>query len=67
MKKRFDEVKEAWTDELNSVLRSYQITLPSTTGKIPFKLTYRVDAMIPVEVEEPIPWVIFLAMSSQAF
>ena len=34
-------------------------------GETPFKLTYGVDAMIPVEVEEPSPWVIFLSMSSQ--
>ena len=35
-------------------------------GKTPFKLTYRVDAMIPVEIEEPNPLVIFQSTSSNA-
>ena len=36
-------------------------------GETPFKFTYGVDAMIPVKVEKPSPWVIFWSTSSQAF
>ena len=35
-------------------------------GWNPFKLTYGVDALIPVEVEEPSPRVIFQAMSPES-
>ena len=42
------------------------MTPQSTTGKTPFKLTYGVDTMIPIEVEEPSPRVIFRVISSQA-
>ena len=58
--------KGAWADELESVLWSYQTTPHSTTGESLFKLTYEVDAMIPVEVGEPSPRVIFRNPSSQS-
>ena len=44
LKKSLDEGKGAWTDEFGSVLWSYQTTSQPTTL---FKLTFRVDAMIP--------------------
>lgn len=59
MKEILDETKGAWADELGSILWSYQMTPQSTTSETPFKLTYRVDAMIPIELEEPSPEVIF--------
>ena len=59
--------KGAWADELESILWSYRITLQSTTDETLFKLTYRVDAMIPVDIEEPNPQVIFQSTNSQAF
>ena len=37
-----------------------------TTGETPFKLTYGVDAMIPVEVGEPITKVVFWSKSSES-
>ncbi|XP_072084676.1 uncharacterized protein [Arachis hypogaea] len=55
LKKRLDNKKGAWADELASVLWSYQTTKQSSTGETPFRLTYGVDAMIPVEVGEPSP------------
>ena len=67
LKKRLDEAKGAWADELGSVLWYYRTTPQSTIGKTPFKLTYGVDFIIPVEVEELRPRVIFRSMSSQAF
>ncbi|XP_025616571.1 uncharacterized protein [Arachis hypogaea] len=55
LKKRLDKKKGAWADELASVLWSYRTTVQSSTGETSFRLTYGVDAMIPVEVGEPSP------------
>nr|XP_025611930.1 uncharacterized protein K02A2.6-like [Arachis hypogaea] len=55
LKKRLDNKKGAWADELASVLKSYQKTKQSSTWETPFRLTYGVDAMIPVEIGEPSP------------
>ncbi|XP_025661266.1 uncharacterized protein [Arachis hypogaea] len=53
LKKRLDSKKGAWADELASVLWSYRTTEQSSTGETPFRLTYGVDAVIPVEIGEP--------------
>ncbi|XP_025634534.1 uncharacterized protein [Arachis hypogaea] len=50
-----NDKKGAWADELASILHSYRITKQSTTGETPFRLTYGVDPIIPVEVGEPSP------------
>nr|XP_025685453.1 uncharacterized protein LOC112786272 [Arachis hypogaea] len=55
LKKRLDNKKGAWADELASVLWSYRTTEQSSTGETPFRLTYGVDAVIPVETGEPSP------------
>ncbi|XP_016199941.1 uncharacterized protein LOC107640950 [Arachis ipaensis] len=55
LKKRIDHKKGAWADELASVLWSYRTTQQSSTGETPFRLTYGVDAIIPVEIGEPSP------------
>ncbi|XP_016168240.1 uncharacterized protein LOC107610752 [Arachis ipaensis] len=55
LKKRLDKKKGAWADELASVLWSYRTSQQSSTGETPFRLTYGVDAMIPVEIGEPSP------------
>ncbi|XP_016168726.1 uncharacterized protein LOC107611295 [Arachis ipaensis] len=55
LKKRLEEKKGSWADELASVLWSYRTTPQSSTGETPFRLTYGVDAVIPVEVGEPNP------------
>nr|XP_025635517.1 uncharacterized protein LOC112729558 [Arachis hypogaea] len=54
-KKRLDNKKGAWADELASVLWSYRTTEQSSTKETPFRLTYGVDAVIPVEIGEPSP------------
>ena len=66
LKKRLEDKKGSWADKLGSVLWSYRTTPHSTTGETPFKLTYREDAMIPMEVEEPSPRVIFWSTSSES-
>nr|XP_025679195.1 uncharacterized protein LOC112779163 [Arachis hypogaea] len=50
LKKRLDNKKGVWADELASVLWSYQTTEQSSTGETPFRLTFGVDAVIPVEI-----------------
>ncbi|XP_025664473.1 uncharacterized protein [Arachis hypogaea] len=54
LKKRLDEAKGLWADELGSVLWSYQTTPQTSTGT-PFRLTYGVEAVIPVEIGDPSP------------
>ncbi|XP_057760925.1 uncharacterized protein LOC130981349 [Arachis stenosperma] len=55
LKKRLDNKKGAWADELASVLWSYRTTDQSSTKETPFRLTYGLDAVIPVEIGEPSP------------
>ncbi|XP_016195081.1 uncharacterized protein LOC107636060 [Arachis ipaensis] len=55
LKKRLDEDKGLWADELGSVLWSYRTTPQTTTGETPFRLTYGVEAVIPVEIGDPSP------------
>nr|XP_025678358.1 uncharacterized protein LOC112778234 [Arachis hypogaea] len=55
LKKRLDNKKGAWADELASVLWSYRTTEQSATEETPFHLTYGVDAVIPVEIGKPSP------------
>ncbi|XP_015953524.1 uncharacterized protein LOC107477943 [Arachis duranensis] len=55
LKKRLDEAKGIWADELGSVLWSYRTTPQTTTGETPFRLTYGVEAVIPVEIGDPSP------------
>ncbi|MCI67704.1 putative protein NYNRIN-like, partial [Trifolium medium] len=51
LKRRLDEAKGKWTEELDSVLWSYRTTPHSTTEETPFRLTYGTEAVIPVEIE----------------
>ncbi|XP_020239374.1 uncharacterized protein LOC109818341 [Cajanus cajan] len=53
LKKRLGTAKGTWAEELLEVLWAYRCTPQSTTQETPFRLTYGVDAMIPVEVGEP--------------
>nr|XP_025670157.1 uncharacterized protein LOC112769923 [Arachis hypogaea] len=55
LKKRLDEAKGLWADELGSVLWSYRTTPQTTTGETPFRLTYGVEAVISVEIGDPSP------------
>ncbi|XP_057744680.1 uncharacterized protein LOC130962489 [Arachis stenosperma] len=55
LKKHLDNKKGPWADELASVLWSYRTTEQSSTKETPFRLTYGLDAVIPVEIGEPSP------------
>ncbi|XP_019429884.1 PREDICTED: uncharacterized protein LOC109337374 [Lupinus angustifolius] len=53
IKKRLDESKANWPDQLHHVLWAYRTTPHSTTGESPFNLTYGAEAIISVEIGEP--------------
>jgi transposase InsO family protein len=53
MKKRLEEAKGRWPQELPNVLWSYRTTARTSTGHTPFALAYGCEAMLPVEVEVP--------------
>ena len=50
LKKRLDEMKGNWVEELNNVIWAYRTTPRTSTGETPFRLTYGMDAVIPVEI-----------------
>ncbi|KAG7552776.1 Ribonuclease H-like superfamily [Arabidopsis thaliana x Arabidopsis arenosa] len=50
LKKRLDDKKGAWADELDGVLWAYRTTPRSATEQTPFALAYGVEAMAPAEV-----------------
>ena len=53
LKKRLDEAKEKWVNELPHVLWSYRTNPRRTTGETPFSMMYGVEAVIPLETEFP--------------
>ncbi|RDX81592.1 Tf2-11, partial [Mucuna pruriens] len=55
LRKRLEEAKGRWEEELPHVLWSYHTTPHSTTNETPFFLTFGTEAMIPVEIGEPSP------------
>ena len=42
--------KGIWPEELPSILWAYRTTTRTPTGETPFRLTYRSEAVIPVDV-----------------
>ncbi|KAK2998181.1 hypothetical protein RJ639_023719, partial [Escallonia herrerae] len=53
LKKKLDEAKGAWVDELPKVLWAYRTTPHSVTGETPFLLYYGTKAMLLVEIRVP--------------
>ena len=53
LKKRLDDSKGRWVEELAHVLWTYRTTPHRSTGEIPFSLTYGAEAVIPLEVNFP--------------
>ena len=49
LKKRLDDAKGKWVEELPHVLWTYRITPRKSTGETPFSITYRAEAIIPLE------------------
>ena len=50
LKKRLEQAKGAWPEELPKAFWSYRTTARTTTGHSPFSMAYGFEAMIPVEV-----------------
>ena len=53
LKKRLDDAKGKWVDELPHVLWTYRTTPRRSTKKAPFSMTYGVEAVISLESRFP--------------
>jgi transposase InsO family protein len=53
IKKRLEQAKGKWVEELQNVFWAYRITPRVSTGETPFSMTYRVETVIPLEVGLP--------------
>ena len=53
LKKRLDDVKEKWMEELSHVLWIYETTPRRSIGETHFSMTYGVEAVIPLETGFP--------------
>ena len=53
MKKRLDEAKGKWVDELPHVLWVYYTSPRRSTGETPFSMTYGSEAVIGLETGFP--------------
>ena len=53
LKKRLDDVKGKWVEDLSHVLWSYRTTPRKSTGETPFSMTYGAEAVIPLEIRFP--------------
>ena len=49
LKKRLDDAKGRWVEELSHVLWTYRTTPRKSTGETPFSMTYGAEAVIPLE------------------
>ena len=53
LKKRLDDAKGKWVEELPHVLWTYRTTPRRSTGETPFSMIYGAEAMIPLETGFP--------------
>ena len=53
LKKRLDDVKGKWVEELSHILWTYRIMLRRSTEETPFSITYGAEAVIPLEIGFP--------------
>ena len=49
LKKKLDDAKGRWVEELPHVLWTYRTTPRKSTGETPFSMTYGAEAVIPLE------------------
>ena len=49
LKKRLDDAKGRWIEELPHILWTYRTTPRKSTRETPFSMTYRAEAVIPLE------------------
>nr|GFA25069.1 reverse transcriptase domain-containing protein [Tanacetum cinerariifolium] len=53
IKARLDERSKNWLEEISHVLWTHRTMIKSSNGETPFSLTYRAEAVIPVEIGMP--------------
>ena len=53
LKKRLDDAKGRWVEELPHILWTYRTTPRQSTGEMPFTMTYRAEAVIPLKAKFP--------------
>ena len=53
LRKRLDDAKGKWMEELPHVLWTYRTTPCKSTGETPFSMTYGAEAIIPLETGFP--------------
>ncbi|RDY07196.1 Tf2-8, partial [Mucuna pruriens] len=53
LRRMLEEAKGRWVEVLPQVLWSYHTTPHSATNETPFRLTFGIEAVIPVEIGEP--------------
>ena len=53
LKKRLNDAKGKWVEELPHVLWTYRITPRRSIGETPFSMTYGTEAVIPLETGFP--------------
>ncbi|XP_010692612.1 uncharacterized protein LOC104905700 [Beta vulgaris subsp. vulgaris] len=52
IKKKLDNAKGLWVEELQLVLWSIRTTTKNSTGETPFMLAYGSEAVLPIDIEE---------------
>ena len=53
LKKKLDEKKGLWPDEMKNIMWAYRTTKRTTTGESPFALVYGMEAVLPTEFSHP--------------
>ena len=53
LKKRLDDAKGRWVEELSHVFWTYRTTPRRLTGETPFSMTYGVKVVVPLEIDFP--------------
>ena len=53
LKKRLDDTKGKWVEELSHVLWTYRTTPHRSTGKTPFSMSHGAEVVIPLEIGFP--------------
>ena len=53
LKKRLDDAKGKWVEELPHVIQTYRTPPRRSIGKTPFSMTYRAEVVIPLETGFP--------------
>ena len=53
LKKRLDDAKGKWVEELPHILWTYRTIPRRSTGETPFSMTYGAEAVIPLEIGFP--------------